>query len=268
MVRALLARGLVAGAVAGLCAALFARLFAEPSIDAAIAFEAAKEAARGAGAAPEVVPRALQATVGLVLATSVYGAAVGGVVALVFAALWGRLLGGRPGHAALVLAGVAFVVVFLAPFAKYPANPPGVGDPETIGRRTVLFLVMIWISIACAVAAVRAARLVRQRTHGRLTAAGGHLLGVLLYLLLVGLAAAVLPTIRETPRDFPAQTLWSFRLGAIGTQAALWATFAVVFAEGVERVMAGRPLWLARSARRPVAASLGQAPGNQRSGGP
>ena len=34
----------------------------------------------------------------------------------------------------------AFVVVYLVPFLKYPANPPSVGDPDTIGKRTALVL--------------------------------------------------------------------------------------------------------------------------------
>ena len=41
------------------------------------------------------------------------------------------------------------------PFLKYPANPPSVGDPDTIGRRTELYLAMIVCSLLAAVAALR-----------------------------------------------------------------------------------------------------------------
>lgn len=33
----------------------------------------------------------------------------------------------------------AFVALVIVPNIKYPANPPAVGDPETIGTRTGLF---------------------------------------------------------------------------------------------------------------------------------
>jgi hypothetical protein len=39
---------------------------------------------------------------------------------------------------ALVLAGIMWFVLFLVPALKYPANPPAVGDPETIYYRQSL----------------------------------------------------------------------------------------------------------------------------------
>lgn len=267
MVRALLVRGLVAGAVAGLFAALFAWAVAEPAVDAAIGYEAAKEAAAGSAGAPEVVPRALQKTLGLATATTVYGAAIGGLFALAFALSWRRLLGGGPGRAALSLAAIAFVVVFLVPFLKYPAHPPAVGDPASIDRRTALFVTMIWISIAASVAAVRAAQAVRRRWQHALSPAGGRLLAALGYAAIVAAAALALPAIRELPRDFPATTLWSFRIGSVGTQAVLWAVLGAAFAEAAERLLAGRSLWFgsvaARTGRAGVAADT-----SRRGGGP
>jgi len=37
------------------------------------------------------------------------------------------------------------------PNVKYPANPPSIGDPESIGFRTGLFFLMIVLSLAVAV---------------------------------------------------------------------------------------------------------------------
>jgi Probable cobalt transporter subunit (CbtA) len=62
---------------------------------------------------------------------------------------------GAWGTAAL-LGVFGFVAAYLTPFIKYPPNPPSVGDPETIGRRTALYLVLVLLSIAAMVLAVRA----------------------------------------------------------------------------------------------------------------
>ena len=42
----------------------------------------------------------------------------------------------------------ALVCIAVVPFFKYPANPPGVGDPDTVGRRTVLYLALIAVALA------------------------------------------------------------------------------------------------------------------------
>ena len=47
----------------------------------------------------------------------------------------------------LSLAASGFVAVYLVPYLKYPANPPAVGNPDTIGTRTGLYFVMIVLSI-------------------------------------------------------------------------------------------------------------------------
>ena len=80
---------------------------------------------------------------------------MGGLFALAFAAVYGRVGRASPATTALWLAGAAFLVVFLVPFLKYPANPPAVGDPETINDRTLTYLTMVAISVLAAVAALR-----------------------------------------------------------------------------------------------------------------
>jgi hypothetical protein len=64
------------------------------------------------------------------------------------------------------LAAAAFVVVFLVPALKYAPNPPAVGDADTIGERTALYLTMIAISIAAAVAGWRLRRVLATRLDG------------------------------------------------------------------------------------------------------
>jgi predicted cobalt transporter CbtA len=233
MLRTLLICGLIAGACAGLVAAGFASVAGEPAVDRAIAAEQSKTPP-GTPAEPELVSRDIQKSVGLVTAAVVYGLAMGGVFALVFALVYGRVATASPSRTALWLAGAAFVVIFLVPYLKYPSAPPAVGDPESIDRRTALFVTMIAASVLSAIAAVRIRRQLladeRLRPHATL-------LGVGAYLVLVVLAGVALPAVHEIPRDFPATTLWQFREATVGMQAILWATIGLVFSVLAQRAM-------------------------------
>jgi hypothetical protein len=44
-------------------------------------------------------------------------------------------------------------VLALVPQIKYRANPPSVGNPDTIGQRTALYFAMLALSVASGVAA-------------------------------------------------------------------------------------------------------------------
>jgi predicted cobalt transporter CbtA len=141
VLRKLLICGLVAGLIAGLVAFGFMTVAGEPAVDQAIAYEEAHSPPAEQEAAP--VSRGTQKGLGLLTASTVYGLALGGIFALVFAYAYGRVGRASPSRTALWLAAAAFVVVYLVPFVKYPPNPPAVGDPDTIGDRTALYLVMV-----------------------------------------------------------------------------------------------------------------------------
>jgi predicted cobalt transporter CbtA len=239
VLRTLLVCGLLAGFAGGLVATGFAVVAGEPSVQRAIDFEGARAAAAGEAPAPELVPRDIQRSLGLVTAAAVYGLAFGGLFALIFAAVYGRVSHASPARTALWLAAAAFLVIFLVPFVKYPANPPSVGAHDTIERRTSLYFLMVWISVFAALGAVRLrAALLKRRGATQATVLGG-----LLYLALVIGAGLALPGVHEVPRNFPAETLWRFREASVGMQLVLWATVGVVFAVTADRVMHGRPLW-------------------------
>src|SRR5580658_3615771 len=69
----------------------------------------------------------------------------------------------------------------LAPSLKYPANPPSVGDPETIGVRTGAYFLLIAISVVASAFVLKARSYFRD-TLGDWNAA---LLAVFLYVLVV-----------------------------------------------------------------------------------
>ncbi|KMZ12510.1 putative cobalt transporter CbtA [Candidatus Burkholderia humilis] len=251
MIRSLLIRGMIAGLLAGLLGFGFAHTFGEPSVARAIAFEALHEQADAAptqhhhddhaaaahthshGGDEEVVNRDTQAGLGLLTGVAVFGTALGGIFSLVFAFAYGRLgaLHARGTSALLALFG--FVSVAIAPFLKYPPNPPAVGNAETIGPRTALFFIMVAISIACAVHAVWMQRRLQAR-HGGWNAT---LIAGAVYIVLMAMAYVILPAIDEVPADFSATLLWNFRVASIGIQAVIWTTLALVFGALAAREM-------------------------------
>jgi predicted cobalt transporter CbtA len=236
MTRTLLGRGMGVGLVAALCAFVFSFLVGEPQVERAIELESQAAATAGVAAEPEEVSRGVQRTAGLATATAMYGLAVGGLFGIAFAVAYGRIGSFGPRAAAGLLALGGFVAVQLAPFLKYPPNPPAVGDPETIGRRTVLYLVMLAFSVLAALFAVSAGR----RAAPRLGNWNAALAGVGAFLVLVTAAYLVLPGVDEVAAGFPATLLWRFRLASLGTQAVFWTTVGLLFGALTERSLQGR----------------------------
>jgi hypothetical protein len=231
-VRSLLVRGMLAGLAAGLLALVVAYLLGEPRVDAAIAYEEAHSHEHGM----ELVSRTMQSTAGLATGVLVYGVALGGVAALAFCFALGRIGRFSPRATAALLSAAALIAVYLVPFLKYPANPPSVGDPDTIGKRTTLYFLMMVLSVLLAVAAVILGKRLAPRLgnwYATVVAAAG-------FVLAVGLAYAFLPAVNEVPHDFSATLLWQFRLAALAIQLTLWTSFGVLFGHLAERVLQPR----------------------------
>ena len=83
---------------------------------------------------------------GQVLAGVILGTSVGALFGIVYAYSRNSLPGNHDVKKALILAGIMWLVVFLIPFLKYPANPPTVGDGDTVVLRGSLYLAFIAIS--------------------------------------------------------------------------------------------------------------------------
>lgn len=231
--RRLLIRGMLCGLLAGLLGAAVGALLGDGPAADAIDFEASSAAAAGAAAEPELVSRTVQRTAGLLTGTVVFGGAVGGVFALAYGFAQGRLGQFRVRGTAAVVGLALFSALFLIPWLKYPANPPAVGDPETIQRRTALYLAMLLVAaVAVLVAAVGASRLRRRRGTWTRT---GVLLPVVGALAIVVGAYAFLPPAEQPPAGFPTDVLQAFRIASVATHATIWATVTVLFSVLTER---------------------------------
>jgi hypothetical protein len=245
-----LIRGLLAGLLAGLVAFAVAYVVGEPHVDTAIAVEEAS-APTGDSHHEEapVVSRANQSTWGLLTGTLAIGVAAGGVTALGAAFALGRIGQLKPTQTTALVAALGFAGLGLVPFLKYPASPPAVGDPATIGERTTLYFAFLAICVVAVVAATMfAARLLRRGG----SAYRATVFPAVGFVVIVGLAAALLPTVDEVG-DFPADTLWFFRRASILTTAALWATLGIVLTGLIGRLHVRES---AAQARRDLAASL------------
>jgi predicted cobalt transporter CbtA len=245
MVGTLLLRGMLAGILAGLLCFGFLKIFGEPPVDRAIAFETQLDEAHAHGPAmpgmamptePELVSRAVQAGIGLFTGVVIYSAAFGGLFALAFALAYGRIADFGPRATSALLAAVGIVAVYVVPTLKYPANPPSVGNAETIGIRTALYFAMIAISLA----AIIVAGMLRTRLQPRHGQWNALLISGAVYLILVAIAGGALPSINEVPDQFPAAVLWQFRIAALGAQLILWATLGLAFGALTERAVIGQ----------------------------
>ena len=215
MVGTLLMRGMLIGIVAGILSFGFLKIVGEPAVDRAIAFEtamdegkakAAKDEAMAKGMSvpadengPELLSRPVQAGLGLFTGVTVYNTAFGGLFALVFALCYGRMgdFGPRTTAALLALSGI--VAVYVIPNLKYPANPPSVGDPETITSRTELYFSMVAISLA----AMIAAWMLRNRLVSQLGGWNAAIIAVAAYLVVVCRGGAGAAERQRSPRGIP-----------------------------------------------------------------
>ncbi len=249
MLGKLIGAGLFSGLIAGISAFIFARVFIEPQVTKAIDYEEGRSHAQamlagehGGHEHGEVFSRSVQENLGAGVASVVFAVAMGAFFAVAFTFLWGYLGRRYPTTdsrwVAAALAVVGFVAVFAVPFFAYPANPPAVGNDDTIGARSGAFLTITLCSVGFAIVAVVVALWLRPRIGGLL----GAITGVVGYLIAVAITIALLPDFHEVPgpltndagqivyEGFPGAIVGDFRVYAIANQVILWTVLGLVFA--------------------------------------
>jgi predicted cobalt transporter CbtA len=205
---------LLAGVAAGLLAAVFNFILTEPIIDRAITLEALRQQAEGSYEEP-MVSRGTQQVglfVGFLLLGLTWSLLLGAAyhIAQRWLPGWSRL--GR----GLLLAGLGLWAVALFPGLKYPANPPGVGDPETIGYRQALYLGFLGLSVVGTVVAYAVA----YRRGWRI---GLAVLAVISLVLFVAMPP------NPDPLTMPADIVTPFRVFSVLGLCVFWAVMGLVF---------------------------------------
>ena len=142
---------LVSGALAGLVHGTVNFTIVEPYLDQAIGIEnqslfASGEAEDNLEFWAEYESYRIWQKSGQVLAGVILGTAMGSLFGIVYALSRNSLPGKNDVTKAAVLSGIMWITLYLIPFLKYPANPPTVGDADTVVLRTILYLSFIAIS--------------------------------------------------------------------------------------------------------------------------
>lgn len=138
---------LLAGAIAGTILSTLNQGIVEPYLERAIALENQKASKNGEMLNPiEFNSYRLWQKGGEIAAGTILGTSYGALFGIVFAYSRKSLPVSSERKKALILAGVMLFVLYIVPALKYPANPPAVGDPETIYYRQSLYISYLAIS--------------------------------------------------------------------------------------------------------------------------
>ncbi len=138
---------ILSGALAGTILGIINLGLVEPYIDQAIGIEIQNSVSSGENVdLSEIAHYRIWQKSGEVVAAAVYGISLGALFGIIFAYSKNTLPGSNNKKKALFLAGILWFVLYLVVAIKYPANPPAVGNPETIYYREALYVAFIAIS--------------------------------------------------------------------------------------------------------------------------
>ncbi len=225
--RSVLVAALLAGLLAGLVAGVFHLLATEPIIQHAIDLESALQQAAGEPEGPEMVTRPVQ-RVGLIIGFLLYGLTWGMFFSLAYWLLQRLFAGGSLILRVAGLSTAGYWALGVLPQLKYPANPPGVGDPETIGYRQGLYVGLLALSVLsvllCALVYRDIGRLHRswQNLTTRLPITAG------LYLI-IALALLLLLPGNPDPIRLPMEVVTQFRWLSLAGITVFWLVLGCTF---------------------------------------
>jgi hypothetical protein len=217
----LLAVTIFSGAIAGTILAIINLGLVEPYIDSAISLETQRKISSGENVdMAELVHYRIWQKGGAIAAGAVYGISLGALFGIVFA--YGRkaLPGKNNRQKALFLAGILWIVLYLMVAIKYPANPPAVGDPETIYYRQSLYVTYLAISGFTALALAFAWNRVQLEYK--------KILFPLIYAAVMIVAYIVLPP-NPDKIGISMDLIHTFRIVTALTIGIFWGILAIVF---------------------------------------
>jgi len=155
---------------------------------------------------------------GQVLAGAILGTSIGALFGIVYAYSRNSLPGKNDLKKTFVLAAIMWLTIYFIPFLKYPANPPTVGDPETVVLRSILFLSFIAIS---GFGAVGFYQLYKRLASSKKFAA---FVG---YVVFIGIAFALMP---PNPDEVtaPMDLVNGFRAMSVVAVSVFWVSVAII----------------------------------------
>ena len=213
---------LLAGAIAGTILGAINQVAVEPYINHAVELEVQNTNQSSQIINPaEFTAYRLWQRGGEIVAGTILGLSIGSLFGIVFAYTHSSVPGSNNKKKALIVAGIMWFVLFLIPALKYPANPPAVGDPETIYYRQSLYVAFLVIS---GFSALGLAFLYRKMGA----------LNIKKYIIPVAYAAIIsgaylaMPA-NPDPINAPMDLVMGFRITSAITISMFWGLLGVIF---------------------------------------
>lgn len=215
---------LVSGAIAGTMLGLINQILVEPYIDQAIAIEVQNTVASGEYVdVDELVQYRLWQKGGEIVAGTILGTSISALFGIVYIYSRDSLPGSNNKKKGLILAGIMFFVIFLIPALKYPANPPAVGDPETIEYRESLYIGMLVISGLTALGVA-----ILYRSLGQTRRESRKIIIVpIVYAVIIALTFVVLPA-NPDEITISSNLLMNFRIVSTITMGIFWGILGIL----------------------------------------
>jgi predicted cobalt transporter CbtA len=214
---------LVSGAIAGTILGLINQILVEPYIDQAIAIEVQNTVASGESVdVDELVQYRLWQKGGEIVAGTILGTSISALFGIVYIYSRDSLPGSNNKKKGLILAGIMFFVIFLIPALKYPANPPAVGDPETIEYRESLYTSMLVISGFTALGVA-----ILYRSLGQTHRESRKIIVPTVYAVIIALAFVVLPA-NPDEITISSNLLMNFRIVSAITMGIFWGILGIL----------------------------------------
>ncbi|MGI0026434.1 MAG: CbtA family protein [Nitrosopumilaceae archaeon] len=213
---------LVSGFSAGLIHGLVNLVVVEPYLDNAIGIENQNRFASGeirdtSQFLEEFVKYRIWQKEGSILSGGILGLSTGALFGMVFAYSRNKLPSRHNITKALVLAGIMWLTLFFIPFLKYPANPPTVGDPDTIAFRSSIYIIFITLS---GLGALGFANFYKRLKNRKFLMP----IGYAVYMTIVFLVMPQNPDKITAPLDL----INGFRIASLSTMTLYWIVNAII----------------------------------------
>lgn len=155
---------------------------------------------------------------GQLLAGVILGTSIGALFGIVFALSRDSLPGNNNIKKALILAGIMWAVFYFIPFLKYPANPPTVGEAETVVLRAILYLSFIAISGFAAVGFYKLSKIFKGNRK---------FVALIGYVVFISTVFVIMP---ENPDEItaPMDLVNGFRIVSVLAVSTFWITIGVI----------------------------------------
>jgi len=155
---------------------------------------------------------------GQVIAGMILGTSFGALFGMVYAFARNSLPSKKDIGNTIILAGIMWFTLFVIPFLKYPANPPTVGDSETVVFRGILYISFIAISGISALLCYKLSKKLKTQKK---------IIPFIVYAVFICLVFFITP---ENPDEIniSIELVNQFRIASFVTSSIFWFSLALI----------------------------------------